>query len=418
MRIFRYPFILLVVAAIIAGCSVKRGEQGESVSPVPPVEPISIISTEDGNNLFALDLYAKLREEPGNLFFSPYSISTALAMTYAGARGETEKQMAKTLHFVLPEGKLHNALSRLQRDLNERGKKGAYELTVSNALWGQKGYGFLKDFLGIIASNYEGGFNEVDFASDAESVRQTINKWVEDKTNGKIKDLIGPGILDKFTRLVLTNAIYFKGNWAKQFDGNKTEESSFTLLNGEKINVSMMNQRAEFNYMETEGVQGIELPYTDDELSMFIFLPKKFDGLGDLEKSLTLENLSDWMEQFSKREVIVSVPKVRMTNQVSLVDVLRSMGMQDAFSMKADFSGMDGTKDLYISAVIHKAFVDMNEEGTEAAAATAVILRLKSAPVKAPIFRADHPFLFLIRDNKSGSILFMGRLTDPSQTEI
>lgn len=406
MKMLKYLFILLVVAVTATGCSAKKDEQAVIVEQ---------IAMEDSNNQFALDLYAKLREEPKNLFFSPYSISTALAMTYAGARGETEKQMAEVLHFTLEQKYLHPVFSQLQRDLNERGKKGAYELTVSNALWGQKGYGFLKEFLEIIKINYGGGFNEVDFKRDTESARATINAWVEKETKGKIKDIIAPGVLSDLTRLVLTNAIYFKGNWAKQFDKDKTKESPFTLLNGEKIDVLMMNQRAELNYMETENFQGLELPYVDSDLSMIILLPKKIDSLGELEKSLTAENLLSWTEKLHKSEVIVSFPKFKMTSQFSLNDVLKSMGMNDAFSKKADFSGMDGKKDLLISAVIHQAFVDVNEEGTEAAAATVVVMKLKSAPVKILVFQADHPFIFLIRDNHSGSILFMGRLMNPNE---
>lgn len=416
MKAIKYLFILSVIAVIASGCSVKKDEQAETVAVTPIVEPITVapIAIQDSNNQFALDLYARLRGQPGNLFFSPYSISTALAMTYAGARGETERQMAEVLRFTLPQGLLHHAFSQLQLDLNERGEKGAYELTVSNALWGQKGYKFLKEFLDVIKTNYESGFNEVDFITDAEAVRQTINKWVENKTNNKIKDLIGPGVLDSLTRLVLTNAIYFKGNWARQFDKDKTKESPFSLSSGEKINIPMMNQKAEFNYMENEDFQGLELPYVDNELSMFILLPREIGGMGELEKLFNKENLSDWLEKFNKREVIVSVPKFQMTSQFSLASVLSSMGMIDAFSGKADFSGMAGKRDLFISAVIHKAFVDVNEEGTEAAAATAVAIRATSIGPQIPVFRADHPFIFFIRDNKSESILFMGRVMNPA----
>jgi len=404
MKMLKYLFILLVVVVTAAGCRVEKGEQALIVEPT---------AMEDSNNEFALDLYAKLKDEPRNLFFSPYSISTALAMTYAGARGETEKQMAEVLHFTLEQKYLHPAFSKLQRSLNERGGKGAYELTVSNALWGQKGYGFLKEFLEIIKTNYDGGLNEVNFVGATESARKTINAWVERETNNKIKDIIGPGVLSSMTRLVLTNAIYFKGNWARQFEKDRTKEAPFTLLSGEKVNIPMMNQKAEFNYMESEDFQGLELPYMDNELSMFILLPKEIEGLSELEKSFTAENLSNWTGKLHKGEVIVSVPKFKMTCQFGLADILKSMGMKDAFSGKADFSGMTGKRDLFISAVIHKAFVDVNEEGTEAAAATAVVMRMTSIGPQIPVFRADHPFVFLIRDNHSGSILFIGRVMNP-----
>jgi len=380
------------------------------------------------NNEFALELYAKLRQREGNLFFSPYSISTALAMTYAGARGQTDTQMAKVLHFptvpsetvlvknTFARTRFHSAFGTIVKDLNTRGEKGGYELTVANALWGQKGYGFLEEFLQLVKANYDGQLNEVDFMRAAESARKTINAWVEKKTNNKIKDLIGRGALDKMTRLVLTNAIYFKGNWERQFKKDRTKDAPFTLLSGEKVDVPMMNQKAEFKYMETEDFQALELPYVDNELSTIILLPKEFDGLPEFEKELTTENLSRWLGKLRKREVIVSVPKFKMTSQFGLASVLKSMGMTDAFSPgSADFSGMNGKRDLFISAVIHKAYVDVNEEGTEAAAATAVTMKVTSiGPTRIPVFRADHPFLFLIRDNLSGSILFIGRVVNPS----
>lgn len=421
MKVLKCVFALLVVTAAAAGCfgadTPAAGEKTEEV-------------VVEGNNAFAVELYAKIRAQEGNLFLSPYSISAALAMTSAGARGETETQMAKVLHFpavlveeespslagqrVRDRERFHSAFGAIIKDLNARGEKGSYELSVANALWGQKGYGLLAEFLELVKSNYGGGFNEVDFVTAAESARKTINAWVETETRNKIKNLIGRGVLTPLTRLVLTNAIYFKGNWAKQFEKDETKDVPFTLLNGEKVDSPMMNQTAEFGYMETEDFQGLELPYVDNELSMIVLLPKETDGLGRLEKALTADNLSQWLAGLHKRKVIVSVPKFKMTSQFSLADVLESMGMTDAFSTKADFSGINGKRDLLISAVIHKAFVDVNEEGTEAAAATGVVVGLASAgPEEIPVFRADHPFLFLIRDNDSGSILFIGRMMNP-----
>jgi serpin B len=378
----------------------------------------------EANNKFALELYAKLQARQGNLFFSPYSISTALAMAYAGARGQTEEQMAKTLHFpttvrrdgseVVPfRERFHPAFAAIIKDLNARGQKGAYELTVANALWGQKGYGFLKEFLDTIKAHYDGQFNEVDFVTATETARKTINAWVEKETKNKIKNLIPPGALNSLTRLVLTNAIYFKGNWARQFKKDRTNNAPFTLTNDDKVNVPMMNQTAEFKYMEAEDFQALELPYVDNELSMIILLPKEFDGLSKFEKKLTPENVSNWLARLRKRKVIVSIPKFKMTSQFGLAGVLKSMGMRDAFSQQADFSGMNGKKDLFISAVIHKAYVDVNEEGTEAAAATGIVVGITSVQPQPPVFRADHPFLFLIRDNNSGSILFIGRMMNP-----
>jgi len=426
MRAIKCVVVLLAVMGAASGAGTKLAVKEDKRAIV------------EGNNKFALELYAKLRAREGNLFFSPYSISTALAMTYAGARGETEAQMWKTLHFpTVPGGigskpnkapsgpmttrrvwdrmRLHSAFGRIIKDLNNRGKKGGYELTVANALWGQKGYGFLKTFLKLTEKNYGAGLKEVDFIAATESARKTINVWVEKKTKNKIKNLIPKGVLNRLTRLVLTNAIYFKGNWASRFKKDRTKDAPFTLAGGQKVDVPMMNQTADFNYMETEDFQGLELPYVDDELSMIILLPKRGDGLAEFEKTLTLESLSQWPARFRKRKVIVSVPKFKMTSQFRLADVLKSMGMTDAFVPDvADFSGMNGKRDLFISAVIHKAYVDVNEEGTEAAAATAVVVGVTSVmPGRTPVFRADHPFLFLIRDNDSGSILFIGRVMNP-----
>jgi len=382
-----------------------------------------------GNNRFALQLYQKLRGGDGNLFFSPYSISTALAMTCAGARGQTETQMAETLGFAtsaevlarigasgkpLTRQEFAHAFGHIIKGLNARGDEAQYQLRVANALWGQKDYEFLSSFTKRIETAYGGKLKELDFVTAAEQARRTINAWVEKQTNDKIKDLIRPGVLDAMTRLVLTNAIYFKGNWASQFDEDRTREAPFTVRDGEKIQAPMMNQRARFGYAETETLQVLELPYVGEELSMVILLPKETDGIDALEGDLTAENLATWLGRIRKREVIASIPKFKMTSKFSLASVLASMGMPLAFTRNADFSGMTGKRDLFISAVIHQAYVDVNEEGTEAAAATAVTMKLTSiGPDRTPVFRADHPFLFMIRDAKSNSILFLGRVENP-----
>ena len=415
MKAIQSVIVLVIVAMIVAGC---LAAENSTVNPDSDKQGMVV----QGNNKFALDLYAKLQDADGNLFFSPYSISTALAMTYAGARGQTATQMADALRFPvgnqpssLDSQQFASEFGKLIKDLNTRGEDGAYELTVANALWGQKGYGFLAEFLELVEKHYSSRLNEVDFAAATETARLTINAWVEKKTNEKIKNLIAEGVLDSMTRLVLTNAIYFKGNWAQQFKEDRTKEAPFTLSDGQKVDVPMMNQTTKFGYLETETLQGLELPYADNELSMIVLLPKELDGLSELEKSLTLDNLSQWQSKLSKREVVVSIPKFKLTSQFSLASVLKAMGMTDAFSKSANFSGMNGKRDLFISAVIHKAYVDVNEEGTEAAAATAVTMRLTSiGPAdRPPVFRADHPFLFLIRDNQSGSILFIGRVMNP-----
>ena len=296
-------------------------------------------------------------------------------------------------------------------------KKGGYQLSVANALWGQKGYGFLPAFLKLVRSNYGAPLNEVDFVGATEAARKTINDWVEKETRDKIKDLIKPGVLDSLTTLVLTNAIYFKGDWASQFNEDVTKDAPFTLSAAEKVDVPMMNQKGDFGYMETEGFQALELPYAGDDLSMVVFLPRKVDGLKGFEKMLTMENLRRWISNLRKQKVIVFLPRFKMTSAFRLGQALKSLGMIDAFTLvAADFSGMNGSRDearrLYIQAVIHKAFVDVNEEGTEAAAATAVVAAESVRPAP-PVFRADHPFFFLIRDNRTGSLLFLGRVMNP-----
>lgn len=387
-----------------------------------------------GNTAFACDLYQKLSTDKGNLFLSPYSISTALAMTYAGARGDTATQMAATLHFDQPAEKLHGAFKSMADGLTGEAGKKAYELSVANALWGQKGMTLQKEFVDLTAANYGAGLRDVDFVGATEAARTTINTWVEQQTHDKIKELIKPGILDNMTRLVLTNAIYFKGQWEKAFDKKATSDAPFTLAvpadqktPAPKVNVPLMYQKGKFNLYQTDGLQVLELLYKGGDLSMVLILPTepqnrnatpmqlwRLEAYADLEKSITPAQLDAWLKAARLQEVQVYLPRFTVTKEFSLADTLKSLGMTDAFSGKADFSGMTGTKDLFISAVIHKAFVDVNEEGTEAAAATAVAVAAKNGhSTPTPTFRADHPFLFLIRDVRSGSVLFMGRLMDP-----
>jgi len=387
----------------------------------PPLDLADIDSNVkivvEGNTAFALELYQKLSSTEGNLFLSPYSISTALAMTYAGARENTATQMAETLHFSLEQQQLHPAFAKLESHLNAVQKKGNIQLNVANSLWPQKDYPFLKEYLALIKEHYGVLITPVDYRTAREAACKLINGWVEEKTKNKIKNLIQPDVLDALTRLILVNAIYFKGNWASQFEENQTKNAPFRLLSGKTIQVPTMSQKQEFGYAEDQSLQILELPYIGNDLSMLVMLPKQADGIAELEKNLTVENLRKWTTSLRKREVSVFLPKFKMTTQFRLGEVLISMGMSEAFDMnKANFAGMDGNPNwLYIAAVIHKAFVDVNEEGTEAAAATAVEMKALSAP---PLtFRADHPFIFLIRENLTGSILFLGRVIDPTKEE-
>ena len=371
-----------------------------------------------GNTEFALDLYQKLRIVEDNLFFSPYSISTALAMTYAGARGNTEAQMAKALHFTLDQKQLHPAFASLEARLKIVQERGHIQLKVANRLWPQVGYPFLEEFLALTKEYYGVLITPVDYRNP-EAACRIINAWVEEKTQGKIKELIPSGVLDHLTRLVLTNAIYFKGNWASRFDKTLTANAPFWVTPAEAVEVPMMAQKGEFRYAENDTLQILELSYVGDDLSLIVLLPKKVDGLAELEDTLTVEMLREWTSGLWKREVQVFLPRFRLGCQYRLKDTLKAMGMTDAFdSGKANFSGMDGIVHwLYIFKVFHNAFIDVNEEGAEAAAATAVIIKARSLSRPSPpaTFRADHPFVFLIRENSTGSILFLGRVVNPMQ---
>jgi serpin B len=368
-----------------------------------------------GNNEFAVNLYQQLAEtEKGDLFFSPYSISNALAMTYAGARGNTAAEMKKTLGFRLPDDRLHPAFGTLIARLHGDVKNRSFQLTVANRLWGQKDYGFLRGFSKIGSDHYGAGLEEVDYIKATEEARKRINDWVEQQTQQKIKDLIAEGILDDMTRLVLTNAIYFKAPWASPFEARNTKPGDFQLAGGKTVQVPMMRQKWRTDYADLGDFTMVKLPYENGQQSMIVLLPKKVEGLPELEKRLSAENLAQWTEKLRDHEVDVKFPKFKVAAEFSLKDVLKNMGMRDAFVFgKADFSGMATREMLYITAVLHKAFVDVNEAGTEAAAATAVVIGTRSLPKEAT-FHADHTFLFLIRDEASGTILFMGRVADPS----
>jgi serpin B len=385
--------------------------------PADTLAANDIESLAGGNTAFALNLYARLKTADGNLFFSPYSISTCLAMTYNGARGETAAQMAQTLHFDTNQNQLAASFGELQKQLNKEQKKKGIELDNANGLWGQKNHLFLPAYLDIAKQSYGANLKQVDFRTHADTARTEINDWVDHKTQGKITDLIQPGVLGPATRLVLVNAIYFKGSWAREFDKHSTTPAPFTVTPNQKPEVPLMNLTADFKYAEVDGLQLLELPYAGDDLSLVLLLPREPDGLKGMENLLNQQTLDRWLAQARQQKVAVCLPKFKLAAQFSLAKPLAEMGMTDAFSPNANFSGMDGEHDLFISAVVHKAFVDVNEEGTVAAAATGVVMRSWAVmrPRPTPIFRADHPFIFLIRDNHSGSILFLGRLVDPTQ---
>jgi serpin B len=413
--ILMLSMVLMVGLACTSALAAARNRTAPAQSPQAARSEIA-----QAVDAFAVDLYGQVRGEKGNLFFSPYSISSALAMTYAGAKGETAAEMAKALHLAAdqaarPEA-IHTAYARLSAEFNAPGKP--YALNIANSLWGQQGYGFLPDFLALLEKSYKAGLYEVDFAKDTEGARRKINAWVERETKDKIRDLVPAGALQPVTRLVLANAIYFKGTWLSIFEKKQTRDGDFFVPGGRKVKVPMMHQTEPLRHFDGGGFQALEMLYKSGDLSMIILLPKKRDGLADLEASLTAERLAEWTAKLQDAHVAVALPRFKMTWSSGLSGHLARMGMKLAFDpQKADFSPMNGGKEpLWIGQVIHKAFVDVNEEGTEAAAATAVVALGAAEPPKPVVFTADHPFLFLIRDVRSDCILFIGRVVNPAQS--
>jgi len=415
--------IIMIVTALMAcaGADTRTQQTGAL-----PLSNAHLAELGRGNNEFACHMYGRLKEDRGNLFFSPYSLRTALAMAYAGAKGETAAQMKLALRFTLKDEALHAAFARTAAELAPP-EPGGYRLTIANSLWGQKGYKWQDPFLNITNSYYGSGLSIVDFMGDMEAARKTINAWVENKTNDRIKDLIPKNGLSETTRLALVNAIWFKGDWLHPFRKAATKDEPFYVSPSEKVSAPMMHRRGRgYRYAATDGLQILELPYQGAKLSMFVLLPKARDGLTALESMLTVKKLHQWMERAAVpagNEVDVYLPKFRMVwGTTEMTPFFKALGMTIPFaSGKADFSGMNGVtppnmEALSIAAIFHKAFVEVNEEGTEAAAATAVGMKAMAMPMPStptPVFRADHPFIFLIRDNVSGGILFLGRLMNP-----
>ncbi|MFO0823811.1 MAG: serpin family protein [Gemmataceae bacterium] len=399
----RYLVLAVVILVGIAGGLGWHFWGGTSEAALPPWTD-DMQAVAEANNRFALDMYAQLREEKGNLFFSPYSIHTALSMTAVGARGTTRDQMLKLLH--LPDEKKLLAAGDLGRFYSARRK--GYELSVANAIWGRKGFGWNADFVAIQNERFGTGFQEADFAGNPDGERKRINRWVEDKTHDRIKELLLPGQITGGTTMVLANAIYFKGKWATEFTPSKTREADFHLDDGSRVRVQMMHTNAKCGIAggNFDGVWGVELPYRGDELSMVVLLPQKHgQTLSEFEQQLTPLKLADYLNHLKDRgEYEVSLPRFEFESRFEVLETLGKLGLTDA----SDFSGM-GADPGALAHVSHKAFVKVNEEGTEAAAATAAGM-VTSGP---PSFYANRPFLFLIRDVKRGTILFMGRFERP-----
>lgn len=398
--------------------AVQLLQSGKDRIDHPQAPAADLESLRRDNRQFALDLYQQLRDKDGNLFCSPYSISLALAMTYAGASGETERQMAQAMRFSLPQDRLHPAFNALSASLESRAEQptdeedGELTLNIANSLWGQAGFDFLPEFLDTLAQNYGAGMRSVDF-SQPEQARELINDWVAEETRDKIQDMIPAGVLNPLTRLVLTNAIYFKAAWRVPFEERLTATDEFTLLNGETVQVKTMRQAEMLAFTRGDGYQAVELPYAGGSASMVVLLPDA-GRFADFEQTLDADRVDAIITDLEPRQVELSLPKFEIESSFSLKDALSALGMPDAFDRsKADFSAMTGHADLYISEALHKAFVNVEEAGTEAAAATAVIMTLKSMPLEPVEVRVDRPFIFFILDRESGTILFLGRVLDP-----
>ena len=391
----------------------------------PTAADTDLASLVRGNTAFAFDLYKALKEDDGNLFYSPHSISLALAMTYAGARGDTESQMADALHFYLPQDTLHSTFNALDLKLASRGKDDqgtdteGFRLSIANAVWGQHDYEFQEMFLDLLAENYGAGVRPANFREDPEESRVTINDWIAEQTEDRITDLLPKGVIDTLTRMVLTNAIYFNANWAIPFEQD-TSEVPFYLLDGSDIFVPMMRATARFGYAKGEGYEAVDLPYDGHELSMTILLPDE-GHFKEFEDSLDATLLERVLGDAQREYVALVMPKFEFESQFPLAQTLQGIGMSNAFdSQAADFSGMDGKSCfagddlcLFIRAVFHKAFMSVDEQGTEAAAATGVVTMLVSGKPEPIMVAIDRPFIFLIRDSETGAILFLGRVLNP-----
>jgi len=417
--------VTLLIPTLACSQPLTTGELIQSDKPrvtSPEVDETDLALLVEGNSVFAFNLYQALKAGNENFFYSPYSISLALAMTYAGARGETEQQMADTLHFTLPQDRLHPAFNSIDTELGKRGQGAegeddeGFRLHVANAIWGQKDYQFLPTFLDVLAENYGAGLRPADFAREPEQSRITINEWVSEQTEGKIKDLVPQGLIHSLTRLVLTNAIYFNAAWSYPFKESMTKEEPFYLLDGSEVTVLMMEQTENFvGYTEGEGYQAVELPYKGHELSMVILLPRE-ENFEQFEGALSYQPVDSILEALEHDHINLKMPRFSFKSEFSLSETLAAMGMPDAFSAgAADFSEMTGNRELSIQEVVHKAFVSVDEAGTEAAAATAVTMPTSAPPEEPIVVNINRPFIFLIRDIETGSLLFMGRVLNPVQ---
>ncbi|MCH8949438.1 MAG: serpin family protein [Chloroflexi bacterium] len=420
--------LLLTAAALLSlafaacgGSAPSLGDIAEARSDAeriaePDVPAGDLDTLAGGNTDFAFALYQVLRAGDGNLVYSPHSISVALAMAYAGARGETEREMAQALSFLLAQERLHPAFNALDLALNAPpaiGDGDPLELSIANSLWGQQGFEFLAPFLDTLAQHYGAGMRLVDYRSDPETARQLINAWVAEQTNDRIPELFQPGIIDDLTRLVLTNSVFFKASWLFPFDPADTAPGDFHLLDGGTVQAEMMRLNERTNYGEAGGAQTVRLPYSGLNYAAYVIMPDEGE-FGAFEERLDADVLDAIIGGLGDAQVTLTMPKFEFDSSFGLKETLRALGMEAAFDPKfADFSGMDGTNDLMIQDVVHKAFISVDEEGTEAAAATGVVVGETSMPQPA-VMNVDRAFLFVVRHEVTGAILFVARVLDPT----
>jgi serpin B len=420
-------FLVFAVAAslLLSACEPRGGEVAASnLQRVtdPDAAPAELDELVTGNNAFTFDMFQALRSADGNLFYSPYSISLALAMASAGARGETASQMVATLHFTLPDDRLHPAFNTLDLDLARRPEQAAdvdknqrFALSIVNSMWGQKGWPFLSEFLDLLALNYGAGMRLVDYMNAPEEARRAINDWVSEQTKARIKDLVPQGLITPDTTLVLVNTIYFKAAWQYEFDSSQTKDGPFTLLDGSQVSAPLMSldHPASLGYASGEGWQAVTLPYKGGMTEMVIIVPDE-GWFTEFEASLSADRFDEFLAGMEPKRVALTIPKFSFTSSYQLKDVLSGMGMPLAFDDKqADLSGIDGRRDLFIRDVVHKAFVAVDEAGTEAAASTAVIIAPTAMLMPDVELTINRPFFFVIRDVPTGSILFVGRVVNP-----
>lgn len=396
-RVRRLSMTIMMMLAAMVGAE----------QPAQAVEE-RVLTLAQENATFAFDLYAQLATEQGNLFCSPYSISTALAMAYGGARGETEQQMAQALHFTLPQDSLHAAFSELGAYFKRLSDGQKLTLNIANSLWLDQSFAVLSAYQTLTQTYYGAAPFQVDYLTQAEEARKQINSWVAEQTQQKIEELLHAGDIDAQTAAVLVNAIYFKGTWQHPFDAAVTNDAPFHVSKETQINVPTMQQTGTFEYGETDEWQLLALPYAGEKMLMVIVLPQADDGLSTLEQQLSWEHVTTWLEQTSAQRVSVSLPKFTARFRMDVIETLARLGLTSL----ADFSGMTAQA-AQLSNVIHEAFIEVNEQGSEAAAATAAAMGrgIARPPVE---FQADHPFVFFIVDTETGSVLFVGRVVNPA----